>query len=195
LGHHRNSDVKPHFAPLQFGGWRDYQEWVAHDFMPREGFAARGGQPVKDVPTAEISEPSSPPSEEPTLADPSPQDAQYEDGLVIRPYVRTGGRAAAAYDLRLETMLITRISWKDVNPHYRPPEFSDIGRICTLCEIPLSVAELSAYLKAPLGVVRVLVCDAITQGFVLMAEDDSDTYGRPSMQTLRRVHEGLIKML
>ncbi|MEV4312005.1 DUF742 domain-containing protein [Actinocrispum sp. NPDC049592] len=187
--------MKAHFAPLQFGGWRDHQEWVDHDFMPREGFAAGRDRPGKDGPTAEISEHSSPLFDEPTLTDPAPADVQYEDGLVIRPYVRTGGRAAAAYDLRLETMLITRISWKDVNPHYRPPEFSDIGRICTLCEIPLSVAELSAYLKAPLGVVRVLVCDAITQGFVLMADDDSDTLGRPSMETLRRVHEGLIKML
>jgi hypothetical protein len=198
LGHHRNSDVKSHFSPLQFGGWRDYQEWVDHDFMPRQGFAGLNEAPAKDIPTVEISEQTAPRHEEPE-APPAEQtdlpEARYEDGLGVRPYVRTGGRAAAAYELRLETMLISRIRWSEVNPAYRPPEFSDIGRICSLCEIPLSVAELSAYLKAPLGVVRILVCDAITQGLVLMSDDDNDSYGRPSMDTLRRVHEGLIRML
>jgi hypothetical protein len=153
-------------------------------------------QPAKDVPTIEMSE------SQPTIAEPGAlpegdlsKDVRYEDGLIIRPYVRTGGRASAAYELRLETMLVSRIRWSEVNPNYRPPEFSDIGRICSLCEVPLSVAELSAYLKAPLGVVRILVCDAITQGLVLMSDDDADSGGRPSMETLRRVHEGLIRML
>jgi hypothetical protein len=199
LGQHRNSDaVKAPFKPLQFGGWRDYQEWVDHDFVPRQGFDGTTEEHVKDVPTVVISEPD---PEEPAAAEvqhlepESEPEVRYEDGLVVRPYVRTGGRAAAAYELRLETMLISRIRWSEVNPAYRPPEFSDIARICSLCEIPLSVAELSAYLKAPLGVVRVLVCDAITQGLVLMSDDDSDSGGRPSMETLRRVHEGLIRML
>lgn len=167
LGHHRSSDVKTRYE-----------------------------QPAKDVPTIEMSE------SQPTIAEPGAlpegdlsKDVRYEDGLIIRPYVRTGGRASAAYELRLETMLVSRIRWSEVNPNYRPPEFSDIGRICSLCEVPLSVAELSAYLKAPLGVVRILVCDAITQGLVLMSDDDADSGGRPSMETLRRVHEGLIRML
>lgn len=182
LGHHRNSDVKTHFAPLS-----------------RQGFAGPDEEPPKDVPTIEISEPDEKMADQPAIP-PEPEndlseDVRYEDGLIIRPYVRTGGRASAAYELRLETMLVSRLRWSEVNPDYRPPEFSDIGRICSLCEVPLSVAELSAYLKAPLGVVRILVCDAITQGLVLMSDDDADSGGRPSMETLRRVHEGLIRML
>jgi hypothetical protein len=215
LGTHRRGSAKADFNILMFGGWGDYQEWAEHDFLPRPGFdgtvagesaavdvAASMEPPTIEPPTIEIIEAVAPPAEEdaPPYAD--LESAEVDDlgssaelaELVVRPYVRTGGRAASRYDLRLETMVVTKKPRMEALPADRPLEFSDIGRICSLCEVPLSVAELSAYLRAPLGVVRVLVGDAINQGLVLVQENESDTDGCPSMHVLRRVYEGLCKL-
>jgi hypothetical protein len=193
-GSRRHSPTTDQFSPLIYGGWGDYQEWVDHDFMPRPGFDGRLAprkdkpKPAPEVPTAEIiEEPPAAPAVPLAPTEDEPEESLRPwTQLVVRPYVRTGGRASSRYDLRLETMVMTSLVHTD-----RPLEFSDIGRICSLCEVPLSVAELSAYLKAPLGVVRVLVGDAINRGLVLVQENDSDPAGCPSMDLLRRVHDGL----
>jgi hypothetical protein len=59
----------------------------------------------------------------------------------------------------------------------------------------MSVAELSAYLPAPVGVVRVLVGDAIGRGLILVLRDELDPIDdTPCMYLLRRVHEGLLRL-
>ncbi len=191
--------MKVHFRPLQFGGWGSYQEWVDHDFMSRPGFdgtvAGEGPEPEPETPEPEPVAAVEIPDDSADTADLGDAEVlEYEDELVIRPYVRTGGRASTNYDLRLETMLVSRIPWHQLTDDHRPSQFSDVGRICTLCESPLSVAELSAYLRAPLGVVRILIGDALSQGLVLMHENADDATGRPSLDILRRVHEGLLRL-
>jgi hypothetical protein len=190
--------VKSHFKPLQFGGWRDYQEWVDHDFMPRPGFDPTATEPAGDEVDNEAEEPVAAEDEGliETVESEEPDDsADYqEEQFIIRPYVRTRGRASTDYDLRLETMVVTRIPLQEVAAELRPTQFSDVGRICALCEFPLSVAELSAYLRAPLGVIRILIGDALSQGLILMYDNEDDSTGRPSMDVLVRVHEGLLRL-
>jgi hypothetical protein len=190
--------VKSHFKPLQFGGWCDYQEWVDHDFMSRPGFDGTVTDPADDDAKNVAEEPQAVEDEGliETVESTEPDNSTdyHEEEFLIRPYVRTRGRASTEYDLRLETMLLTRMPLRELAANLRPTQFSDVGRICALCEVPLSLAELSAYLRAPLGVLRILVGDALSQGLIFMLDNDGDSTGRPSMDILVRVHEGLLRL-
>ncbi len=79
---------------------------------------------------------------------------------IVRPYALTAGRTRPAVDLPLEATLrldtsATRRAWgEDMQ-----------GRIVSVCD-SRSVAEVSALIKSPLGVVRVLLGDLVQQGYV-----------------------------
>jgi hypothetical protein len=79
---------------------------------------------------------------------------------IVRPYALTAGRTRAAVDLPLEATLrldtsATRRAWAD-----------DVqGRIIGVLD-SRSVAEVSALVQRPLGVVRVLLGDLVQQGYV-----------------------------
>jgi hypothetical protein len=79
---------------------------------------------------------------------------------IVRPYALTAGRTRAAVDLPLEATLrldpsATRRAWgEDVQ-----------GKIIGVCDTR-SVAEVSALVQRPIGVVRVLLGDLVQQGFV-----------------------------
>ena len=79
---------------------------------------------------------------------------------IVRPYALTAGRTRSVVDLPLEATLrldtsATRRSWgEDLQ-----------GRIIGLCDLR-SVAEVSALVKTPIGVTRVLLGDLVQQGYV-----------------------------
>lgn len=79
---------------------------------------------------------------------------------IVRPYALTAGRTRAVVDLPLEATLrldpsATRRAWSD-----------DLqGKIIAICDTR-SVAEVSANVRTPIGVVRVLLGDLVQQGFV-----------------------------
>jgi hypothetical protein len=79
---------------------------------------------------------------------------------IVRPYALTAGRTKAVVDLPLEATLrldtsATRRAWSD-----------DVqGRIVGVCDLR-SVAEVSALVQRPIGVVRVLLGDLVQQGYV-----------------------------
>jgi hypothetical protein len=79
---------------------------------------------------------------------------------IVRPYALTAGRTRAAVDLPLEATLrlepsATRRAWgEDVT-----------GKIIGVCDTR-SVAEVSALVQRPIGVVRVLLGDLVQQGYV-----------------------------
>jgi hypothetical protein len=56
-----------------------------------------------------------------------------------------------------------------------------------------SVAEISAVLRIPLGVARILVADMSADGLVRIHQRD-DSEGRPDMNLLERVLSGLRKI-
>lgn len=86
---------------------------------------------------------------------PEPQAVQYET-RTVRPYAVTGGRVrAAGADLPIEALVETLPA--SANSAGLPPEKRAILQHAGHTFV--SVAELSALLRLPLGVVRVLVAD------------------------------------
>jgi hypothetical protein len=87
----------------------------------------------------------------------------WRDEPVVRPFMLTGGRTQPMQDgLRIETQL-----------HAAPAALSaplrfEARRIVELCQAPMSLADLSVAIGAPPGVVRVIVADLITEGYVLV---------------------------
>ncbi|HET7073437.1 MAG TPA: DUF742 domain-containing protein [Mycobacterium sp.] len=81
---------------------------------------------------------------------------------LVRPYTLTAGRTDTDVDLPLEAPIQTLEAGL---AHRWPPD--DVrGRIIQLCVDSPSVAEISARLDLPLGVVRVLVGDLVLSGYL-----------------------------
>lgn len=84
-------------------------------------------------------------------------------GPLIRPYAMTRGRTAnSGRDLDMLTVIATLRS----GPRLRRtnPEYVTIVR---LCGTPQSIAEVSAALRLPLAVVKILVGDLIADGILI----------------------------
>jgi len=107
------------------------------------------------------------------------------DGLRVRPYAITGGRTRAATDVPIEAIV------------YRTPTgekaVSSLSmerrQILNLLASPQSAAEISARLRLPLGVARVVVGDLVDEGFVAL--NTRSASGRPDLRLLERVLDGL----
>lgn len=83
------------------------------------------------------------------------------DAAQVRAYAMTRGRSQAAVHLAFETMLQATPSGMDPTRHER----FERGSILQWCRVePLSVAELSARLRVPIGVVRVVAADLLLEG-------------------------------
>jgi len=63
--------------------------------------------------------------------------------------------------------------------------------IALLCREPLSLAEIAAHMKLPIGVVRVLVADMAHQGMVEIHRPTQVGAGGPDIPLLERVLDGL----
>ncbi|MEV0702524.1 DUF742 domain-containing protein [Saccharopolyspora sp. NPDC050389] len=201
----------PSFHPLAFGGWGNYQDWADHQFQPRpavpeagDGDASEPDQEMHDQPAEPID--AAPGTREPDQAaatdrperDPAEQTGATvfaeaeESGLsvaTLRPYVRTGGRAEPEYEFRVETLVSAtsqRLAGTSINP--------DLDEIRSMCASPHSVAEISSRLGIPLTVARVLIGDAIKAGLVVIHGGASNRGAGPSLETLQRVYEGLLKL-
>ncbi len=106
------------------------------------------------------------------------------DGLRVRPYAITGGRTRARTELDLEAIV------------YRTPQGErttslplERGQIMALLVTPQSTAEISARLRLPLGVTRVVLGDLVDEGYV--AVNNRSATGRPDLRLLERVLDGL----
>ncbi|MFE7543630.1 DUF742 domain-containing protein [Streptomyces platensis] len=115
----------------------------------------------------------------------------------MRPYSLTGGRTRFGHVLLVETFVaaleapeehreLTSGGWGDrVMPEMRA--------IVELCRRMRSVAEISALLKMPLGVVRVLLSDLADQGKIRVYGTGHGS-GRPDRALLERVLSGLHRL-
>ncbi|MEW9516853.1 DUF742 domain-containing protein [Streptomyces tubercidicus] len=115
----------------------------------------------------------------------------------VRPYSLTGGRTRYGHVLLVETFVaaleapeerreLTSGGWGDrVMPEMRA--------IVELCRRMRSVAEISALLKMPLGVVRVLLSDLADQGKIRVYGTGHGS-GRPDRALLERVLSGLHRL-
>lgn len=108
------------------------------------------------------------------------------DSPLVRPYAVTGGRTQPKTHLQLEAMVAAS--------HYEPRDLSVLSPECQailgLCRDWRSVAEISAVLRLPLGVARILVADMALDGLVRVHQPDH-AEGRPNVKLLERVLSGL----
>ncbi len=93
----------------------------------------------------------------------SPDSDMPGAGPAVRAYAMTGGRAHASMHLEFETMLQATADGREALTATRF-ERADILRQCQ--RDPQSVAELSARLHLPIGVVRVVASDLLTEGYL-----------------------------
>jgi hypothetical protein len=113
-------------------------------------------------------------------------DHPAADRQRVRPYAMTGGRTRPTHDvLEIETLVSTASS---VN--LTPKLTVEQRAIAVLCHDLLSIAEVSAKLHLPLGVVRVLVGDMADERLV-MVHRPAHAGDRPGLVLLERVLYGL----
>ncbi len=115
-----------------------------------------------------------------------PEDRGGRAKRVVRPYAITGGRLRPDEDeIEVEALVTTTSVGADA---WRLS--FERRSIAVLCRDVLSVAEIAAKLRLPLGVVRLLVGDMAEQGLVDIHRpawfDD-----RPDLSLLERVLYGL----
>ncbi|WP_404381729.1 DUF742 domain-containing protein [Knoellia locipacati] len=84
---------------------------------------------------------------------------------IVRPYTLTAGRTRASIDLPVEAI----IEWLPRATEREWSEHDQVGRIVAACAERTSVAEISAAVSLPLGVVRVLLGDLVEQGYLRVA--------------------------
>lgn len=108
-------------------------------------------------------------------------------GRLLRPYALTRGRARPSHgaDLEIEALVSTTVIGETT--HMPAPEPHSIA---LLCREPLSIAEIAAHMKVPIGVVRVLVADMAHQGMVEIYRP-TQLGGPPDVTLLERVLDGL----
>ncbi|OLT26461.1 hypothetical protein BJF79_12215 [Actinomadura sp. CNU-125] len=121
--------------------------------------------------------------------------AQEDDGeasSLVRPYAVTGGRTKPRYDLAIEA-LVTAAPYPPRDVAVLTPEYR---AIMDLCRQARSVAEVSALLRIPLGVARVLVADMAVEGLLRLHQSQPSTTsgGQPDIRLLERVLSGLRKL-
>lgn len=112
----------------------------------------------------------------------------WEDGSPERLYVITGGRSRPLVPSGLD--LVTLIVAKSGPRPGMQPEHTAIIR---LCQAPLSVAEISAYLGLPVSVVTVLIDDLLTSGQVLSRAPVARAH-LPDLALIEAVIDGLRKL-
>jgi hypothetical protein len=123
-----------------------------------------------------------------TLRPPAPPRPQQSSSLV-RPYAVTGGRTAPRMKLALEALVSSATSVHQDLSSYTP----EYQAISSLCRQVRSVAEVSALLRMPLGVVRVLIADMEAEGLLRLHQPQLDA-GKPDVNLLERVLSGLRRL-
>lgn len=113
----------------------------------------------------------------------------------VPPYAMTGGRTRSKVDLAIESLLSTTDKGRAAKLSH---EKAKILELCT--EEIISVAEVSAHMKIPLQVVKILAGDLITSEFLSSGETastasseggESSKDDRPDLALLNKVLDGL----
>lgn len=120
------------------------------------------------------------------------RDEQWFDeaaGPLARPYTVTGGRTRSTnYPLDLITLVVA-MSAADAHGRLEPEH----RKVLTLCQQPISVAEVAARMDLPLPVVKVLLSDLIEQKHIIFraAAPSSEA---PDQHLLQAVLDGIRKL-
>ncbi len=105
-------------------------------------------------------------------------------GQLVRPFAVTRGRTAPRRPIAIEAVLMAAVG------RARPAATMDPHKqliASLLAEQPLSLAELAAYCRLPLGVCRVLVADMVTDGVLMLHEPTADVTDDVGIDILERL--------
>ncbi|MGW0786839.1 DUF742 domain-containing protein [Streptomyces sp. NPDC002911] len=115
----------------------------------------------------------------------------------VRPYSLTGGRTRFTHVLLVETFVAALEAPEErrelTNGNLASRVMPELHAIVELCRRMRTVAEISALLKMPLGVVRVLLSDLADQGKIRVYGTGHGT-GQPDRALLERVLDGLRRL-
>jgi len=110
-----------------------------------------------------------------------------QGGRVVPVYALTGGRtrSSTGSELPVETLVTV------TQTGHRPDELHlEYRATVELAARPISVVEIGAALRVPVGVARVLVSDLVDAGYLAVHLPPS-TDGGPAPEILERLLEGL----
>ena len=137
--------------------------------------------------------------EDAIVCEPVPAETADAELALVRPYVQSGPRTEAKpkpepkpVELQLETL----ISSVRMTEESELRSLSAVHRkIRALCYMPQSVAEISAELATPIDDTQVVINEAIVLGVLTVHRSlPTGENGRPTLDLLRRVREGLRKL-
>ncbi|MFH8519842.1 DUF742 domain-containing protein [Streptomyces gelaticus] len=115
----------------------------------------------------------------------------------VRPYSLTGGRTRFGHVLLVETFVAALEAPEErrelTNGNLAGRVMPELQAIVEICRRMRTVAEISALLKMPLGVVRVLLSDLADQGKIRVYGTGHGT-GQPDRALLERVLNGLRRL-
>ncbi|MEU8506670.1 DUF742 domain-containing protein [Streptomyces brevispora] len=115
----------------------------------------------------------------------------------VRPYSLTGGRTRFGHVLLVETFVAALEAPDErrelTNGNLASRVVPELQAIVEICRRMRTVAEISALLKMPLGVVRVLLSDLADQGKIRVYGTGHGT-GQPDRALLERVLNGLRRL-
>ncbi|HZC99748.1 MAG TPA: DUF742 domain-containing protein [Actinomycetes bacterium] len=119
------------------------------------------------------------------------EEPDRHESLLVRPYTVTRGRTRShRVELEIEALVSTA---PGTHPNVTlNPEQRTIAALCL--RRFQSIAEISALLRLPLGVVRVLVGDMADQGLVQVYQPTHTADERPDIALLERVLDGLRRL-
>ncbi|KOT88149.1 hypothetical protein ADK86_33475 [Streptomyces sp. NRRL F-5755] len=120
------------------------------------------------------------------MSDPEQKKGRaWEEGGPERLYVLTSGRKPAGRQAPLD-MVTLIVSRGEAGPGMQP----ELAAIVRICDYPLSVAEVSAYLHLPVSVVTVLLTELLASGHV-EARASVPAKSLPDIELLEAVMHGL----
>lgn len=112
-------------------------------------------------------------------------------GELVRPYAVTRGRTEPRREIALEAVLMTTPAGREEARFFG----HDKQRICGMCDNrALSLAEIAAHTRLPVGVTRVLVADMVADGLLALHEPAAPEGYHERMELLERVLSGLRKL-
>ncbi len=118
-----------------------------------------------------------------------PYNSWREGDSVVPVYALTQGRTrSVGRELDMETL----VTVTDYGRHNQVALQMESLAIVQMTGKPVSVAEIGAALRVPIGVARVLVGDLADAGYLTVAKPlGVDENGRPNRQILERLLDGL----
>src|SRR3954453_2470917 len=119
-------------------------------------------------------------------------DAGDGAAALVRPYARTGGRTKPGRDLDLEALVLPTANGREAweSPLLSPEHNTGLE----ICQRSVSVAEIAALLKGPLGGARVIIADMVALGLVGVTKPAAADGDERDPAFLRRVLSGLQRL-